>query len=70
MSWPGGSRWAVEAKASLTPRLERGFHHACEDLRPDRRIVLYPGENRFPLRNGVEVVGLRELCLELAPGPN
>lgn len=29
---PGKGPGAIEIKRSLTPELERGFHHACEDV--------------------------------------
>ncbi len=58
---PGGSKWAIEIKRSLSPKVERGFHHACEDLLPDRRIVVYPGTEAFPLADKIEVLSLRDL---------
>ncbi|MBM3322108.1 ATP-binding protein [candidate division WOR-3 bacterium] len=51
-----GERWAVEVKRSLRPRPERGFYAACEDLKPDRRYVVYPGAERYPLGDDVEAV--------------
>jgi uncharacterized protein len=53
--------WAIEIKRSLTPRLSRGFWEACEDLKPQRRFVVYPGTERFTLRDDVEAIGLLEL---------
>jgi len=53
-------------KRSLAPRPERGFHAACEDLQPTRRFVVYPGDDRWPLSNGVEAIGLDALCQEAA----
>jgi predicted AAA+ superfamily ATPase len=66
LSWPDGALWAVEVKRSLAPKVERGFHTACEDLAPARRIIVYPGQDRWPLANGIEVMGLAELCAEAA----
>jgi predicted AAA+ superfamily ATPase len=65
VAWPDGSVWAVEVKRSLAPKAGRGFHAACEDLAPARRFVVYPGEARWPLADGVEVIGLDALCGEL-----
>jgi uncharacterized protein len=62
---PGGERWAVEIKRSLAPRPDRGFYSACEDVRPARRFVVYPGEERFPLSNNIEAIALKDLALEL-----
>jgi hypothetical protein len=65
LSWPNGKLWAIEVKRSLSPKLERGFHAACADLKPDRRFVVYPGHDRFPMAEGVEVIPLRELAERL-----
>jgi hypothetical protein len=66
LAWPDGSLWAVEIKRSLTPKVERGFHVACDDLHPTRRFLVYPGEERYPLSAGVEVISLRELAAGLS----
>jgi predicted AAA+ superfamily ATPase len=62
LGFPGGRVWAVEIKRSLTPRPERGFHSACADLGPERSFVVYPGEETFPLANGVQAVSLPNLA--------
>jgi len=60
---PGNrGRWAIEIKRSLSPTLERGFHHAREDLEPDKAFVVYPGDGRYPIAEGVSVIGLREMA--------
>ncbi|MDZ7578181.1 MAG: ATP-binding protein [Candidatus Nanopelagicales bacterium] len=66
LSFPDGGLWAVEIKRSLSPRPEKGFHSACADLDPSRRFVIYPGDDTFPVGNGVEVVALPELARMLA----
>jgi predicted AAA+ superfamily ATPase len=66
LAWPDGSLWAIEVKRSLAPKAERGFHEACWDLSPARRFVVYPGGERWPLADGVEVIGLGALCAEVA----
>ncbi len=58
LTLPGRRPWALEIKRSLTPKVERGFHEACEDLNPERRIVVYPGTQAFPLKNDVEALPL------------
>lgn len=63
---PGRGRWAVEIKRSLAPKLSKGFHCARRDLEPDRCFVVYAGEERYPLREGVEAIGVAELAVELA----
>ena len=62
---PGSELWAIEIKRSLSPKVERGFHIACDDLKPVRRLVVYAGTERVPLPHGVKAVGLFELAEEL-----
>ena len=67
---PGGALWAIEIKRSLSPRVARGFHIACDDLKPQRRLIVYAGNERVPLPNGIEAIGLEALAAELvAMGP-
>ena len=65
---PPGQRkpWAIEIKRGLAPQIERGFHLACEDVRPSRKFVVYGGTERFPLAEGAEAVPLIDLCDEIA----
>lgn len=59
--WSDGSRWAVEIKRSLSPKPERGFHAACEDLAPSRKYVVYPGKDRYRIASDIEVISPAEL---------
>ena len=62
---PHGGTWAIEVKRSMAPRVSRGFHHACEDLQPARRCLVYPGRDRYPLKEGVEAISFHELAEEV-----
>ena len=57
---------AIEIKRSMAPSLERGFGVACDDLGIEQRYVVYPGSERFPLRQGAVAIGLREMVGLLA----
>lgn len=65
LTLPGQRPWAIEIKRSLMPKVERGFYQACEDLAPQRRIVVFPGSEHFPLQHGVEAMPLQEVGREL-----
>jgi predicted AAA+ superfamily ATPase len=57
-----GQPWmAIEIKRSSAPALSKGFDIACSDLKIERRYVVYPGTERFPLRYGTQAIGLVEL---------
>lgn len=62
-----GEVWAVGIKRSSAPKASRGFHIACEDVKPDRKLVVHGGDESYPLRDGVEAVGLGGICGELGP---
>lgn len=57
--------WAIEIKRSLAPKLERGFHVARETVGPDICRVVYGGDERFPMGEGVEAASLIDVCKEL-----
>jgi predicted AAA+ superfamily ATPase len=61
LTLPGGKLWAIEIKRSSAPGLERGFHLACADLEPNKRFVVYSGDERVPLNADTEAIGLAEL---------
>ncbi|MEO7170368.1 MAG: ATP-binding protein [Sphingomonas sp.] len=65
LTLPGGRLWAIEIKRSLAPKVERGFHQACADLAPERRIVIYPGSERYPMSEKVEVMSVATAGQEL-----
>ncbi len=58
--------WAIEIKRGIAPNLERGYHVACDAVKPLQRRVVYGGTERFPLAGNVEAVSLPDLCEELA----
>jgi predicted AAA+ superfamily ATPase len=66
LTWADGREWAIEVKRTLAPRLERGLRSALADVEPDRSFVVYPGSERYPLDEGVEAIGMAELCAELS----
>lgn len=62
----GGELWVIEIKRSTAPSLSRGFHNACEDLRPTGKFVVHPGGDDFPLGRGVEAVSLQSMRRRLS----
>jgi hypothetical protein len=55
-------RWEIEVKRSIgNPAPSKGFYIGCEDIHATRRIVLYPGNERFKLDAKTEVMPLEGL---------
>ncbi|MYB34291.1 MAG: ATP-binding protein [Gammaproteobacteria bacterium] len=62
MEMPGGELWAIEIKRSSAPKMEKGFHHALQDLRPAHAFLVGSNTDRYPKTNEVEVISLADLA--------
>ena len=61
-----GAVWAVEIKRSSSARVKRGFHVACEDIKPVRRLVIHAGDDTYPMSKNIEATSVRRLAEELS----
>ncbi len=54
-----GKVWTVEVKLSLnTNSLSKGFYQSIEDLKPEKSFVVYHGDERYPIAENIEAIGL------------
>ena len=60
-----GRIWAIEIKRGLSAKPKRGFYQAIEDLKPQRAFVVHAGDERYPVTEQVEAIGIRDLVAEL-----
>jgi predicted AAA+ superfamily ATPase len=58
-------KWAIEIKRSSAPSLSKGFYIACQDIKPQRRYLVYSGNDRFPIGEEVMVISLKGLMKEV-----
>jgi predicted AAA+ superfamily ATPase len=65
VEFPGGKKWAIEIKRSASPSVKKGFYIACEDIKPDRRLVVYAGNDEFSMGEGITAISLFRLMEEL-----
>jgi predicted AAA+ superfamily ATPase len=56
---------AIEIKRSSAPSVSKGFHIGCEDIGVKHRYVVYPGNERYPISNGITVIPLAMMMTEL-----
>lgn len=61
LEFPGGEKWAIEIKSGLEPKLEKGFHNAIKDIKPDRSFVVYAGSDRYSVTEKTDAISLIEL---------
>lgn len=66
LSFPARHLWAIEIKRSLAPHPRKGFHIACGDVGPQRRFVVYPGTETYPVGHDVQAIPLGALAALLA----
>lgn len=64
-----GRRWIIEIKRGLSAKLGRGFYQAYDDLRPDRTFAVHAGDDRYPIAEGIEAIGINALVKELKAVP-
>lgn len=62
---PGQGGWAIEIKRAATAKPRKGFYAACEDIQPTQRLLVYPGQERYPIGDGAEAVGVGLLVQQL-----
>ncbi len=55
---PKNEVWAIEIKRSCAPKVSKGFHYACADIKATHKFVIYPGKESFPLTNQIQAMNL------------
>lgn len=66
LTWPNGTHWAIEVKRSTTPKVERGYHSACQDILPSKKWLIYPGTEAYPMGNDITCLPLDAAMRELS----
>ncbi len=57
---PDDEVWAIEIKKASAPKLTRGYHEACKDVEATHKWVVNANNDRYPLAQEAEVIGLVE----------
>jgi len=60
-----GSLWVIEIKRALSAKVRRGFHVACQDIKPARALLVHAGDDRYPISETLEAISVHELAEEL-----
>lgn len=55
---PGNTTWAIEIKRTTTPKVSRGFHLSVDDIKANRKILVYAGEREVPAGDGLRAMPL------------
>ncbi|MGJ7032073.1 ATP-binding protein [Niabella hirudinis] len=65
LEFSGKEKWAIEIKRNSVPKLSKGFYMACDDIKADKRFVVYAGKDQFPLGHNIIAIPLPDLMKEL-----
>lgn len=62
LEFPGSPRRlvAIEIKLSPAAGVRRGFYEACNDIDPTHKFVVHAQADSFPMKEGIQAVGLYE----------
>ena len=52
--------WAIEIKRASAPKITKGFHSGCRDIKATKKYVIYSGSERFSIAENTEVMGITE----------
>ena len=70
MEFPGlTEKWAIEIKSTLSAKPTKGFYNALKDIQPDKTFVVYAGDERYPVSEGVEAISVAEMAQMLYAKP-
>ena len=65
LEFSGKEKWAIEIKRSSAPVLSKGFYIACDDIKADKRFVVYGGSENFSMGNDITAIPLTELMKDI-----
>ena len=65
LEFANGKSMAIEIKRSLSPKVEKGFYFACDDLKPSQQYVVYPGVETYPITKELKVISLSAMCKKI-----
>lgn len=66
LEWSTKERWAIEIKRSSAPSLSKGFHIACQNIKPSKKLVVYSGQDTFSMGGGITAISLYDLMQEIS----
>jgi predicted AAA+ superfamily ATPase len=58
-------KWAIEIKRKSSPTLSKGFYAGCEDLKPEKKFIVYSGDDTYSMGDGVMAISLYDLMHEI-----
>lgn len=61
-------RWAIEIKRGLSPKINKGFYSAIEDIKPEASFIIYSGSDSYHIAQNIEVKNISAMMNMLQTG--
>ena len=62
--------WAIEIKRGLSPKIQKGFYSACEDIKPKKKYIIYSGDDEFSIKDDITVLSPIKMMKHLQKADN
>lgn len=63
---PAGDIWAIEIKRTTAPKVSRGFHTSAEDIKANRKFLVYAGQQDVPVAKDIRALPLDQATRALS----
>ncbi len=57
--------WAVEIKHGVSPKISKYYHQTCQDIKANKKYVIYGGNDEFSIGNGVTMISLEKFLQKI-----
>ncbi len=57
---PGDDIWAIEIKRTTAPKVSRELHTGAEDIKANRKLLIYAGEHDVPVTEDIRAMPLKQ----------
>ncbi|MCF8214875.1 MAG: ATP-binding protein [Chitinophagaceae bacterium] len=58
--------WAIEIKRSSNPTVSKGFHIGADDIKAEKKFVVYAGADQFSMGSQIMAISLQDMMLMLS----
>jgi predicted AAA+ superfamily ATPase len=58
--------WAIEIKRSSNPTVSKGFHIGVDDIKAEKKFVVYAGADQFSMGSQIMAIPLQDMMSMLS----
>lgn len=69
VQWSATETWAIEIKYGRSPKIPKHFQRMADDVKATEKIIVYGGNDHFPIKGGGRIIGVAGLMQALSQRP-